>query len=431
MTETDQLYSHDAEVAVLSLLLKNSDLLYRPTTITPNMFSATPHQLIYKTITDMAEKGLVPDAMLLRETLKSSGTFEQAGGESYLKTLTDNEAKVSNYEEFESIVLSSYKRRSLISILNQTSSMANSPVDVDTTYEFLRNALDSTITGVSTDGVISLKDALTEAYTTITKRVENPGIRGYTSGYISLDRLTGGTNPGDVIIVAGRPSMGKTAFICNSILRTGLPSLVFSKEMNTLSLIERLTSIKTGIDLQNIRLGALNQDNVNKIHSTYAELASAPIYIDSNFNSNLTYMLNTIRRYNSVYDVKTVYIDYIQLLAERNEGSTHELGRISRAMKLLANELDIAVYLVSQLNRSVEMRDDKKPILADLRQSGNLEEDADIVLMLYRDKVYNSNTESPNEMLVLVRKNRNGPVGFVPYKFNEGTLSIDEVKGYG
>lgn len=214
-----------------------------------------------------------------------------------------------------------------------------------------------------------------------------------------------------------------------SIAENNKPTLVFSLEMNKESLVERMLAIKTGIPITDIRLGLLNQAQLNKITEAIKELKDLPIYIDSNFNASIEYILQTIRRYKKLYNVKVVFIDYVQLLAEREADQTAELGRISRGLKLLGNELNITVVLFSQLSRSVEERDDKRPILKDLRQSGNLEEDADIVIFLYRDEYYNRDTKSKGVVEWIIRKHRQGAIGSLFFDFEADTNKIKEQGG--
>jgi replicative DNA helicase len=195
--------------------------------------------------------------------------------------------------------------------------------------------------------------------------------------------------------------------------------------MRNQEVAERFLALMTGIPITNIRLGILNQSQVNQIYEALKEFKTLPIYIDTSFrSSDLYYIESTVNRYKRLYDIKVIYLDYIQILVDRDDNQTHELGRVSRLFKTMANELDITSVVLSQLNRGVESRDNKRPVLSDLRQSGNLEEDADIVVGLYRDDYYNKETKFKGLMEYIVLKYRNGPVGTVTLKFEDSTNII-------
>jgi replicative DNA helicase len=209
--------------------------------------------------------------------------------------------------------------------------------------------------------------------------------------------------------------------LCNSILEDGknnVPVLFFEKEMNYQSLVERLVAIDSGVSIQNIRLGILDKKQVDKIGESMRKIREYPIFIDTTFNSDIHYLESTIYKYKATKNIGVVYLDYLQLMAERDDNQTHELGRISRACKLLANDQGICIIGASQLNRGVEMRDNKRPMMSDLRQSGNLEEDADFVVALYRDEYYDKETKYKNLMEFIILKARNGPVGTITLKFD-------------
>jgi len=219
-----------------------------------------------------------------------------------------------------------------------------------------------------------------------------------------------------------------TAVMCNSILadgRNGVPILFFEKEMNYQSLIERLVAIDSGVPIQNIRLGILDKAQIEQIGLSMRRIREYPIYLDTRFNSDIHYMEATIYKYKNTKGIEVVYIDYLQLLAERGDNQTAELGQISRMAKLVANNQNVCIIGASQLNRSVESRDNKRPVMSDLRQSGNLEEDADYVISLYRDEYYNKETKYKNMMEFSILKARNGPVGTITLKFEPESNKVE------
>jgi replicative DNA helicase len=222
--------------------------------------------------------------------------------------------------------------------------------------------------------------------------------------------------------------MAKTALVLNSIIadaKAGTPSLLFEKEMRTQQLVERMIAIESGIPITNLRLGILTKSQVATIYNTLAEIKKLPIYIDTSYRiSDPYYIESTINKFKNIHDIKNVYLDYIGLLVERDDNQVNEIGRFSRLFKSLSNELGICSIIVSQLNRGVEMRENKRPMMSDLRQSGNLEEDADLVIGLYRDEYYNKETRYKNLMEALILKNRNGPPGVVSLGFDDPTNRI-------
>jgi replicative DNA helicase len=245
-----------------------------------------------------------------------------------------------------------------------------------------------------------------------------------------LDRATGGKSPGDVIVVAGRPGSGKTSALLNSLLadgRNGIPSLVIEREMRNQELMERLISMDTGISSTNIRMGILNEKQISEIYDSLEKLKKFPIFLETNYRASDPYYVESIvNKFKNKHGVQNVYLDYIQILTERGDAQTQDIGKLTRLFKLMSNELGICSILLSQLNRNVEQREDKRPMLSDMRQSGSIEEDADFVIGLYRDEYYNSETKYKGLMEYIVLKHRNGPTGVVTVKFDSPTYRITE-----
>ncbi|HAQ02978.1 TPA: hypothetical protein DCQ22_03755 [Candidatus Nomurabacteria bacterium] len=221
--------------------------------------------------------------------------------------------------------------------------------------------------------------------------------------------------------------MAKTGLALNIILENAennVPTLLFSKEMSKQPLIERMLAIKTGLPIFNIRMGLLKQPELDILYEATKELKEQPIHIDLSFSSNIDQMEAVIRKYKSIHDIKVAYIDYIQLMVERDTNQTQELGRVSRKLKLMANTLDMTIVSMSQLNREVEHRDNKRPVMSDIRQCGNLEEDADFVVGLYRDEYYNKDSKDKGKLEFIILKQRNGPTGTTILKFNQENNQI-------
>jgi replicative DNA helicase len=426
-------FSQEPELAVISIILNNPDSIYSVPGLKPYMFSSSPNTLIFGTMQELAERSLLPDFNLLVNYMNSSSNkLKTAGGLEYLTYLKNLEYPKENIREFERQLVDSYKAKYLLSKMVETQSKVSKGEDVGSIISDFKHELDNLEATGTGEMVIDFTTASEFTWKDLVYRRDNPGIRGVTTGFRDVDLLTGGYNKGDLWIVAGRPGMGKSTDMCNSALavaKSGHATLMFSLEMNRTALIERIISIETAIPLADIRLGSLNNDQMNKISDTIKQLKGLPIYIDSNFDTDQDYFSITTRKYKSLKDIRVVFFDYVQLASERGNNQTAEIGAFSRTAKLLSNDLGITTVMYSQLNRMVEMRDDKRPVLSDLRQSGNLEEDADIAMFLYRDQVYfPETTKSPGVIEKIFRKHRNGATGTLFYKFNENSLKITEDK---
>jgi len=426
---SDQLFQADTETAILSIILKNPEKVFELNNVKEYMFSSTANQLLYTTILNLSSQGLSPETTLIHDTLKAKNKDLQVGGKEYLSYLMTQDYSPENLREFERLLVESHKAKTLISIAGSIPSQIASAKEIDVIINQLRTTLDNLTEASSGDGTSILADVLKSSWDEMVERTKNPGIRGVTTGIKGIDIATSGVSGGELWTIAGRPGMGKTAWECNvaiSQAKKKVPVLIFSLEMRKNPLAERMVAIETGVNSSNIRLGLLNQEEMDKIAEAMKKIKDLPLFIDSNYNANLSYMLSTIRRYKKMYDVKVVYLDYIQLLSERSADATNEIGRMTRALKLLANELDIGIVMLSQLSRNCEYREDKRPVLSDLRQSGNIEEDSDVVVGLYRDEVYNKETNHKGTLEQIILKQRSGPIGTVLTTFEGETNRINE-----
>lgn len=425
--KTDELFIPEAEEAVLSIVIHQPESVYSLRGLKSFMFSSSPNQLLFSTIEELINQGLVPEVNLLDSYMKAQGKDLQIGGREYINYLGKCTYDVANINEFERMIIRSYQARTLISVVSKIPERIMETKDVEGAMSSLRTTLDKLSENIGGEDTSNLEDILRGSWANIVERVEHPGLRGMTTGIKDLDSATGGMSEGEVWYIAGRPGMGKTAHMCNMMLsqgKEGIPALMFSFEMVKQSLAERLLSLDTGINSFNIRLGNITQAELNKLSESIKAIKSLPIHVDSNFNGDINYISSTTRKYVKTYGIRIAYLDYIQLAAERGADATNELGRISRTLKLLANELGITWVVGSQFNRLLETREDKRPQLADLRQSGSLEEDADIVIGLFRDVVYNNKTKDKTLLEDIILKNRNGPRGTLPLSFDEETGRI-------
>jgi len=420
----NELFNNDAEVAYLSILLKNTEKVFEIKSIKPFMFSSTPNKELFKFIDELSLNGIVPEFNMILNGLKAANKLDQIGGIDYLNYLFNQNFEVNNFKGFEKLIINSYKARVLLSISGQIPNIITED-KIDDAISFVRNSLDNLSLSNGGEDTLSIEDISREAWNDIVEATRKDNKIAFTTGFESLNAVTGGYVPGDTWIIAGRPGMGKSAFMCNSVL-SGIPSLIFSLEMSKKVLMYRLLGMKTGIPVFNIRFGLLTQKELDLISTAVSEIKKLPIYIDTNYSMDIDYAISTVKKYKKLHSIQVVHLDYVQLLAERSGEATHDIGKISRRFKLIDNDLEITSIIYSQLNRLVEMREDKRPILSDLRQSGDLEQDADIAVFLYRDVMYNSDTKDKDLLELLIRKQRNGPVGMIPVTFNKETNRIIE-----
>lgn len=421
------LFTPDAEVAVLSILIKFPEKYYELRGLNKRMFSSTPYDAIFNAIVDLNNRDIQPSYTVLKSYIDSNSElkiYDELLNYLYGQSYSENELSF-----FEDLIIRSYKSRTLVSTSNTISKLAMSG-DLDGATSSLANLVDTMSMSTSTGDAQDLGEIVPDAFSEIQKRVSDGGkIPGATTGFSNIDVVTGGYSPGDLWIVAGRSSMGKTAWLCNSALqatKNGVPFLIFSKEMTKKSLVERLLAIESGIDSSKIRFGNLTQKELDIILETSKGFKSLPLVVDANFVGDLNYTISTTKKLVKQKEIKVVALDYVQLLSGRGDDSTNEIGRITRAFKIMAGDLGITSILLSQLNRGVESREDKRPMLSDLRQSGNLEEDADVVMVLYRDDYYNKDSKNKGVLEQIFRKQRNGPIGTVFANFEPDTNRIKE-----
>jgi replicative DNA helicase len=398
-------------------------------------FYRLEHQRIFEALISLWEsKGGVVDAVLLRDELERRKELEEVGGVEYIGKILESVPSASSVEYYAGIVKDKMLLRELIGaasgILDDAYGEGGTRGEGRETKEMLdeaeRRIFAVTDKNISSNAVV-LKDLVSKAYELIEKR-KGSHVTGLATGYHELDDLTCGLQNGEMIIIAGRPSMGKTSLCLNIAeyvgAEIGMPVAVFSLEMGRQQLAERFLCSISEVDAQDVRKGRLNTEQYQKLVEACGRLTEAPIFIDDTASLTPLELRAKARRLKSTHDIQCVMVDYLQLmhLGGRIESRQQEITTISRYLKGLARELNIPVVVLSQLNRSPEGREGHRPRMSDLRESGSIEQDADVVMLLHREDYYHRGEqgyEQNNTAELIIAKQRNGPTGIVPLTFRE------------
>ena len=380
------------------------------------------HGMVFEAIGQLADRHQPFDVLTIAEHLRTTNSLDQAGGEAYLFELAQNTPSASNVTAYAQIVRERSVLRQLISTGTDIADAAFNP-DGRETKELLDTAerlvFKIAEQGSRGSGPVKVSDLLTETTNKIDQLYQSDStITGIPTGFNDFDEMTAGLQAGDMIVVAGRPSMGKTTFAMNVAEYAGIkcdkPVLIFSLEMPAEQLTMRMISSLGRIDQHNLRTGRLNDEDWPRISSAVSMLSEANIYIDDTPGLTPIEMRARARRISRANGgLSLIVIDYLQLMtiAGSKENRTNEISEISRSLKGLAKELNVPVIALSQLNRSLESRTDKRPVMSDLRESGAIEQDADIIAFIYRDEVYNDDSPDKGIAEIIIRKHRNGPIG--------------------
>lgn len=416
----------EAEQAVLGAVLLEKEALFTAAEIVvPEDFYRQAHQRLFRVMLDLSEKGEPVDLVTLTAALTERDLLEEVGGVTYLTDLASAVPTAANVEYYAHIIEEKAILRKLIQAATHIASTGYAATGEVT--EIIAEA-EKRILSISdqrtSDSFIPIKDVLMEAFERIEQLHEHQGqISGIPSGYPDLDRMTSGFQKSDLIIVAARPSVGKTAFALNIAqnvaARSGESVAIFSLEMSATQLVQRMLCAESNIDSHKFRTGMLEDEDWEKLTMAIGTLAEAPIFIDDSAGTTIYDIRGKCRRLKAERGIGLVLIDYLQLIntPRGRENRQQEISEISRALKSLARELDCPVIALSQLSRSVEQRQDKRPLLSDLRESGSIEQDADIVAFLYREDYYDPDTDKQNIIEIIIGKQRNGPIGKVELVF--------------
>lgn len=423
-------HSAEAEQAIVGGLMLDNQVWDKVNSkVCEADFYRTEHRILFRAILALANKSQPFDVVTLLDTLKSNNELDDAGGEAYLFELANNTPSVANVSAYADIVREKSVQRQLIAVASEIADSAYNPGsrEVSELLDFAERKVFAIAEQTAADGGPEIiKSILVRAVEKIDNLYHSgESITGLATGLNDLDELTSGLQPSDLIIVAGRPSMGKTTLVMNmaehAAIKANKPVLVFSMEMPGDSLAMRMMSSLGRIDQHRIRTGKLDDDDWPRVTSAVHMLSEAPLFIDDTAALSPAEMRGRARRLMKEHgQLALIVVDYLQLMKVpgfKADNRTAEISEISRSLKALAKELSVPVVALSQLNRSLEQRQDKRPLMSDLRESGAIEQDADLICFIYRDEVYHEDSPDKGTAEIIIAKQRNGPIGKVRVAF--------------
>ncbi len=429
----------EAEQAVLGgIFLDNSIFHSIIEILKEDDFYYPAHRTIFRTFIELYSQNIPIDLISVTDHLEKKGLLEEIGGAVYIASLTEQLVPSANAIHYAEIVREKAIKRELIS---GGARIINLAYESDDDTDTLLDEAEQSIFQISESRVLprfkSSRQLVEEIFEQLTTRYERKElITGVPTGYKKLDELTAGLQKTDLIIIAGRPSMGKTAFGLNIGIRAacefGTPTAIFSLEMSMEQLMMRMLCSRGRVNLKNLRTGFLSDEDWASLYTAADELSKAPIYIDDTPALEPLELRARCRRLKSEKNLGLVIIDYLQLMhvPQKKDSREQEISYISRNLKALAKEVDVPVVALAQLNRKVEERKDKRPMLSDLRESGAIEQDADVIIFLYRDEVYNKKEDNPKKGIaeIIIGKQRNGPIGSLELAFLSHCTSFEELE---
>ena len=423
--ELGKLPPHDteAEQAVLGSMLTDQDAAASAIEVLKvEDFYREDHKAIYEAILNLYNRAEPIDIITLKAELTSIGKFEQVGGIEYLAELPEKVPTTTNADKYIKIVEDKSMLRSLIKTANEIQALGYDPMqEVEDIVDTAEKKIFNLVQGKNQKGYTAVKDILVESFALLEQLYnQKQHITGVPTGFADLDYKTAGLHNSDLILIAARPAMGKSAFALNiasyAAVKTNVPVVIFSLEMSKEQMVNRILASEAMVDSNKIRTGKIEDEDWAKIAEATGILSEAPIFIDDTPGISMTEIRAKCRKLKMEKNIGLVVIDYLQLIAgnsKRAGSREQEISEISRSLKILAKELNVPVIALSQLSRAPEQRPDHRPMLSDLRESGAIEQDADIVMFLYRDDYYNEETEKKNIAEVIIAKHRSGSVGTV------------------
>ncbi len=431
----------DAEQAVIGSMLTDADAVASSIEVLkPEDFYRADNRIIYEAMFNLYNRSEPIDIITVKAELESMGRFEQVGGLEYLAGLPDKVPTTANVQKYINIVEEKSKLRDLIKTANDIIELGYDPTeDVDDIMENVEKKVFNLTQGKNQKGYSAIKDVLVDSFTQLEELYNRKQhITGVPSGFADLDYRTAGFHGSELILVAARPAMGKSAFALNiatnAAVRADVPVAIFNLEMSKEQLVNRILCSEAMVDSNKVRTGKLEEEDWSKLAEAIGPLSASNIYIDDTPGISITEIRAKCRKLQVEKHIGMVIIDYLQLIQGTNKrgGSREqEISEISRSLKIMAKELNVPVIALSQLSRAVEQRPDHKPMLSDLRESGAIEQDADIVMFLYRDDYYNPDSEKKNIAEVIIAKHRGGSTGSVDLRwFGSYTKFTNLGKGY-
>ena len=413
----------DAEQAVLGSMLTDKDAVNAAIeTLKEDAFYREDNRAIYQAIINLYSKSEPIDIITLKDELESMDKFEQVGGYEYLASLTDKVPTTANVQKYIKIVEEKAILRNLIKTANEIIELGYDPAeDVEDIMDNAEKKIFDIMQSKNQKGYTPIKDVLVESFTKLEELYNRKQhITGVPTGFVELDYKTAGLHGSELILVAARPAMGKTAFALNiatnAALRGNAPVAIFSLEMSKDQLVNRILCSEAMVDSNKVRTGKLEEDDWVKLAGAIGPLSESEIYIDDTPGISVMEIRTKCRKLKMEKNIGLVVIDYLQLVQgsnKRQASREQEISEISRSLKILAKEINVPVIALSQLSRAVEQRPDHRPMLSDLRESGAIEQDADIVMFLYRDDYYNKESEKKDIAEVIIAKQRGGQTGTV------------------
>ena len=431
--------SIEAEQAVLGAMLIEREAIVKVVEqLKESDFYREDHRLLFKTMVELYSKGSPVDYVTIVDALRSAGKLEQAGGITYLGTLSNIVPTAALVKSHARLVSEKALLRSLIYAATSIAEMGyESSEEIQNIVDTAEKKIFEVTNRRGGQDFVHVREIVHEALEKIEKLQDNPGkLTGVATGFSDLDGLTSGMQPSDLVLIAARPSMGKTAFVLNICANAAIKQksavAFFSLEMSKEQLVQRMICSESAVDSQKMRSGMLEERDWGKLLKGANMIASAPIFIDETPGITVLELRSKARRLKAEHDLKLIVIDYLQLMSgggsSREDNRQQEISEISRSLKALARELRVPVLALSQLSRGVEQRQNKRPMLSDLRESGSLEQDADIVMFLYREDYYEREVQSANnEAEVIIAKHRNGPTGTVKLFFHKQFTRFDNL----
>lgn len=413
----------DAEQAILGSMLTDKDAVIAALEVLKeDSFYREDHKLIFSAITSLYSKNEPIDVITVKAELSEMGVLDRVGGLEYLVELPERVPTTANVEKYVKIVDEKAMLRRLISTANELIALGyDESEDVDNIMDMAEKRVFDMTQKKNTKGYSVMKDILVESFAELERLYNQKGnVTGVSTGFYDLDNITAGLHNSDLLIVAARPAMGKSAFAinlaANAAIMSKVPVVIFNLEMSKEQVGNRILCSEALVDSNKIRTGQLDDEDWMKLAQTLGKMSDAPIYIDDTPGISAMEIRAKCRKLKIEKNIGLIVIDYLQLISgsgKKNTSREQEISEISRSLKILAKELNVPVIALSQLSRTAEKRDDKRPMLSDLRESGAIEQDADIVMFLYRDDYYNPDSEKKNVAEVILAKHRGGSTGTV------------------